>query len=382
MQTILVIEDDRAIRGAIVDILELEGYHALSAADGLTGVALAREKRPDLIICDIMMPFLDGYGVLAHLRKHAETATIPFIFLTARTTPNDVRYGMNLGADDYLTKPFKAEELLSTLQARLERHARLTDKLQRRVDELHNNLLSVLPHELNTPLHGMMAGIELLKDEYGSLEPSDVEELIWVIHQSALRMRRLVSNSLLHAELDSMTAAADEIWRFAPNVSVAVTIESAARQEAASAARVADLHVEVQDAVIHISPAHLSKIVEETLNNAFKYSKFGTRVKVAGYPMQGAYWLTIKDYGMGMSAEQIAATGAFQQFQRKRHEQQGLGLGLEISQRLLALYGGKLLLESVLGEHTTVRIMLPLTNSGGSPAVEARQPVYTTPNSA
>src|SRR6188474_131682 len=101
MQTILVIEDDRAIRGAVVDILELEGYRVLSAQDGVAGVALALQERPSLIVCDIMMPYLDGYGVLSQLRKHAETAIIPFIFLTARGTANDVREGMNLGADDY-----------------------------------------------------------------------------------------------------------------------------------------------------------------------------------------------------------------------------------------------------------------------------------------
>src|SRR4051812_11942199 len=185
MQTILVIEDDKAIR----------------AADGLAGVALAREEWPTLIVCDIMMPYLDGYGVLAQLRKHAETASIPFIFLTARTTENDIRQGMNLGADDYLTKPFRAEELLRAIQARIARQALLLEKLQRRVDELHRNLLSVLPHELNTPLHGILAGIEFLREEKGTLEAADIDQLLWIIQQSALRMRRLVSNSLLHNDL-------------------------------------------------------------------------------------------------------------------------------------------------------------------------------------
>jgi CheY-like chemotaxis protein len=112
MPTILVIEDDSAIKEAISDILELAGFQVLSADDGLAGVSLAREQRPDLIICDIVMPFLDGYGVLAKLRQYPQTATIPFVFLTARTTQADMRQGMRLGADDYLTKPFSGENSL------------------------------------------------------------------------------------------------------------------------------------------------------------------------------------------------------------------------------------------------------------------------------
>jgi DNA-binding response OmpR family regulator/anti-sigma regulatory factor (Ser/Thr protein kinase) len=371
MQTILVIEDDPGIRAAIVDILELEGYHAFSAEDGVRGVACAREHRPKLIICDIMMPYLDGYGVLSQLRKHAETATIPFIFLTGRTSTDDVRQGMNLGADDYLTKPFGAEELLRTIQARLDRHARLAEKLQRRVDELHNNLLSVLPHELNTPLQSILAGTEFLRDEYASLEPSDIEELLRIVHLSALRMRRLISNSLLHADLGwvATDSTRETVERGATPISVASTIQLVAQQEAAAATREADLHMETQEAEICILQPHLSKIVEEVLNNAFKYSKAGTPVEVVARLEEGELWLVVKNQGRGMRPEEIAAIGAFRQFHRKQYEQQGLGLGLTISQRLLELYQGKLLIESVQGEHTTVRVMLPLAAPTAVPSL-------------
>ncbi len=316
-----------------------------------------------------MMPYLDGYGVLDELRKYAETATIPLIFLTARTTQDNIRLGMNLGADDYITKPFRAEELLQAIQVRIERQTRLAEKLQGRVDELHKNLMSVLPHELNTPLHGILAGIEYLKDEYATLEPSDIEELLYIVHQSALRMRRLVSNSLLHADLRTMWVRGENAPLDQEKVPIAVApvITLASEQEAAAATRETDLHLHLEDATVCILPNHLSKIVEEIVNNAFKYSKSGTPVEITSDCEGDVMWLTIKDRGRGMSGDEIAAIGAYRQFQRKQYEQQGLGLGLVIVQHLLGLYQGELLIESLLGEQTTVRIMLPTMPSENSP---------------
>lgn len=123
MKRILVIEDEPEMLRNMVTLLSMEGFTTLKASDGRSGVDVARRERPDLVICDVMMPSLDGYGVLEALRSHPETTAIPFIFLTAKGEKTDLRAGMNLGADDYLTKPVDADELLAAIQARLERHA-------------------------------------------------------------------------------------------------------------------------------------------------------------------------------------------------------------------------------------------------------------------
>jgi CRP-like cAMP-binding protein len=119
MKKILLIEDNSDVRENISEILVLANYDVITAENGKVGVELAQREKPDLIICDIMMPELDGYGVLHILGKKQETAIIPFIFLTAKTEKTDLRKGMNLGADDYLTKPFDDTELLSAIDARL-----------------------------------------------------------------------------------------------------------------------------------------------------------------------------------------------------------------------------------------------------------------------
>jgi DNA-binding response OmpR family regulator len=120
---ILIIEDNPEVRENTDEILELAGYHVITAPNGKIGVELAQKEKPDLIICDIMMPELDGYGVLHILNKNPETAGIPFIFLTAKTEKTDIRKGMNLGADDYLTKPFDDTDLLNAIEARLRKSA-------------------------------------------------------------------------------------------------------------------------------------------------------------------------------------------------------------------------------------------------------------------
>jgi len=125
MKKILVIEDEPEMRRNLTTILRLEKFRPLSAENGRVGVELAKKENPDLILCDVMMPELDGYGVLAALRAETETVAIPFIFLTAKGEKPEIRAGMNLGADDYLTKPVAKPDLLAAIRSRLERTVQL-----------------------------------------------------------------------------------------------------------------------------------------------------------------------------------------------------------------------------------------------------------------
>jgi DNA-binding NarL/FixJ family response regulator len=135
MKRVLIIEDQLQMRRNIATILEMEGYEVHIAESGVRGVSTAKKIRPDLILCDVMMPELDGYGVLQALREDKETATIPFVFLTARGEKTDLRTGMNLGADDYLTKPVSREELIVALKARLERQRAHDDRRDQEVGD-------------------------------------------------------------------------------------------------------------------------------------------------------------------------------------------------------------------------------------------------------
>ncbi len=137
MRTILLIEDNREMRENTTEILELAGFKVFSAENGKTGVDLAIKNIPDIIVCDIMMPELDGYGVLHILSKNSITAGIPFIFLTAKAEKDDFRKGMNLGADDYVTKPFNDVELLDAIETRLRKNENLKKEYSKNMDGLN-----------------------------------------------------------------------------------------------------------------------------------------------------------------------------------------------------------------------------------------------------
>lgn len=130
MKRILIIEDQAPMRRNLALMLEMEGFEVLTAENGKVGVEIALQRQPDLIVCDVMMPELDGHGVIQTLRAADATSTTPFIFLTARIDQGDVRIGMNFGADDYLAKPVMREDLLAAVEARLARAAAVSARVQ------------------------------------------------------------------------------------------------------------------------------------------------------------------------------------------------------------------------------------------------------------
>ncbi len=140
MQKVLLIEDNMDVRENTAEILRLANYEVATAENGKTGIATANEFLPDIVICDIMMPEMDGYAVLRQLNKNTGTAGVPFIFLTAKTSRADVREGMNLGADDYLTKPFEEKELLDAIQSRLQKRDFLKAEIAKNLAGINNFL--------------------------------------------------------------------------------------------------------------------------------------------------------------------------------------------------------------------------------------------------
>jgi two-component system, OmpR family, alkaline phosphatase synthesis response regulator PhoP len=193
---ILVIEDEIQICSNIQEILTLSDFLAMTANNGLEGLRLAKAEKPDLICCDVMMPELDGYGVLTALRQDPVTESIPVIFLTAKVDRGDLRYGMELGADDYLTKPFSPEELLKTIRVRLARIEKLTlirqqyeqehqqntklkqqiqtnsQKLQesQQLADMCNEVLQKLLQDLSNPLSNINMAIYMLKQAKSDVE--------------------------------------------------------------------------------------------------------------------------------------------------------------------------------------------------------------------
>lgn len=355
---VLVIDDTEEIRMIITESLNLYGFITLSAEDGGTGIEMARRHIPDVIICDINMPNMDGYATLTALRQEEATATIPFVFLSGASDKINMRRGMELGADDYLTKPFTHKELMAAVGARLEKQADLQRQSEKKLDELRGNITMALPHELRTPLNGILGLANIMIDDYASMPPEEVLESAKYIHESASRLHRLIENFLLHSQIELMASEKKKIETASNSTPLAIeqTIPEIARKVAARFKREADLVLEAGCGTLLIPADHFKKIVEELIDNAFKFSEAGKHVRISTSMSGHSFLLTIQDQGRGMTREQLSAIGPHMQFQRKTFEQQGSGLGLIIAKRLTELLGGQIVIESNPGLGTTIRI--------------------------
>lgn len=371
-KTILVIEDDPLIQEVIQDVLALEGYRTLAADNGAVGVKLALAHQPNLILCDVAMPEMDGYEVLTTLQRQQTTHAIPFIFLTARTAQADLRRGMNLGADDYLAKPCTADELIASISSRLEKQAALKKQSEERLNHLRDNIAKSLPHELYTPLNGILGLAEVLVQEAETIERSEIKEFAESIHTSALRLHHLMQNFLLYTKLELLAHNPDQVQflqaQATPNPNQIIT--TVAAQTAVQFERDSDLRCELLAGSnslperladsLQMAETHWQKIIEELVSNACKFSEPLQPVIVESTVQANCLSLRVTNLGRGMTADQIASLGAYMQFERLSYEQQGTGLGLIIVKRLVELYSGSFEIDSLPGNSTTVTVTVPL----------------------
>ncbi len=361
MTKVLAIEDESIIRENLVELLEMENFEVFAAENGQQGVELALKHQPDLILCDVMMPELDGYGVLDRLRQNSATATIPFIFLTALSDKTATRKGMELGADDYLTKPFSHQDLLNAIASRLRKQQVISQKSQAQLDQLRDNIIHSLPHELRTPLNGILGFSELLMMEIDDLDRAEISDMAEQIQTSAQRLYRLTQNYLLYAELELIASQPERVKALrqeSPSDLDAIATEVAQRY-GEKYNRSENLCLNVQPATATISIARFQKMLEEVIDNAFKFSQGGTPIEMSVSQETENAIVTVSNQGRGIKEDQIANIGAYMQFERKLYEQQGSGLGLSIAQRLAELHGGQLILDSIPDRATTVQIILP-----------------------
>src|SRR5512140_2531494 len=211
MRKILVIDDEEWLREMVRMALNERGFEVLEAENGATGVEVARRELPDLILCDVNMEKVDGYLTLSALRNEPATAAIPFILMTGLADNAGMRHGMELGADDYLPKPFSIEELYAAVEARLKKAQALRQEAEKKLTDLRDSISMALPHELRTPLNGILAYGEMLAAEAGTIPAKEVAEMGQVIHDSGKRLERLIENFLIYAQIELLGADAQKI---------------------------------------------------------------------------------------------------------------------------------------------------------------------------
>src|SRR5437773_1383597 len=265
MPKILVIDDDDALREIVEISLEHAGFEVTQADNGVAGVQQACAQLPDLILCDIRMERMDGYRTLAALRQDTATAPIPVILMTGMADTAGMRQGMELGADDYLSKPFEVLQLLAAVNARLKKHQTVRELAERKLADLRSNISLALPHELLTPLNGILGFSDILIADHTRLASGEIVSMAEAIRDSAKRLHRLIENFLIFAQIELLQAAQLHALREGQTLDARVPIERVARTRAERAGRTGDLVLALGAGSAAISEDYFTKIVDELL---------------------------------------------------------------------------------------------------------------------
>jgi len=354
MTKILVVEDSNEVRNNISQLLTIKGYDVEIAENGKIGLEKVNKVVPDLIISDIMMPEMDGHLFFSELKKCSRTALIPFIFLTAKASPEAMRQGMKEGADDYLIKPFRANDLFDAVEARLNKKI----KWQSKIDGITSHLSDYVPHELRTPLVSILGFSDLMLDDFNNLTDEEKIEMLRMIKLSSKKLYKTIEKFILYADF---VLNSNEEYKATNNnganiINSKKIISEVANENVKSEDRLGDLKMNLTDAKINIDKEYFVFILEELIENAMKFSSKGKIIEISSEIIEDKLFINIKDNGRGMTIEEINSIEPFVQHRRKHFEQPGIGLGLVVVKKLVSLYGGEINFESVKDTHTSVTL--------------------------
>ncbi|MBN1115963.1 MAG: response regulator [Bacteroidales bacterium] len=358
MKKILIIEDEENIRDSISDILTFHDFQTYKAKDGKEGIYLALEQKPDLILCDIMMPQMDGYKVLEVLKSNSDFVYIPFIFLTAKTAREDFREGMSLGADDYIFKPFTADELVNSINTRLAKVSTIKDEAQKQLQKVIKELNESSSHDFNTPLNGIIGLSELLLHQVDHYSKEKISNFIQGINEAGKKLKIVLENILLYKQLVAVkhNEISDSLFFEGEYALFEDIVARDLYDIADDFGRTDDLLIALQEATLNISKRSFNKIIEEVLSNAFKFSTNEKPVSVIGKIKKEKYTVEIIDFGVGFNSLDVDKIAPFTKFNTGELAQDGNGLGLFIAKTLIELRKGTLNIVSEINGQTTVKL--------------------------
>jgi signal transduction histidine kinase len=358
---IMVVEDNPAMNTAICDVLEFNGFKIISAFNGKAALELMAEQRPDLVLCDIMMPQMDGYTLLQHTRADARLRTLPFIFLTARTSNDDRRRAKSIGIEDYLTKPFDPDDLLISVKNALRRAESVAEETQHQLDEMRNQIVAVLQHEFRTPLTLVLGYAEFLQ-ETSSVEDLVLEDLrssAAAILEGGHRLQKLIEGFLLLADMQGRTNFEGEV-----ELLDCYQLLYAAMSEVHQLANEARLSIQIvgeDDIKILGSERHLRDAIKRMLDNAIRYRRpDSAHVWLSLIREEGYMGISVQDEGIGIAPDLLVQLSMpFAQVDRRNRDQPGAGLSLALIQQVARLHGGDLTIDSEQGKGSAFTLWLP-----------------------
>ena len=358
MYTILVVEDDREIRTNLTALLEYNDYKVISAENGKEGFKMAIALEPDLILSDIRMSEVDGLELLKKIRQNASTELTPFLFLTAKAGQEEMRYGMSAGADDYIAKPYNADDLLSTISKRLYRHNHYLSAIK----EFNDVLMKKVPHELRTPLVAILGLSELIYESYERFDKKEIKEMAGIILNSGNRLHRRIEKFLRYSELLQQEEAvllnkgSDKFYyEFNPKDEIEYL-----GKYSGIYGRKKDMNICFEKATLKIEENLMEILLNELLENSLKFSSPGSRVTVTG-KVHGEFYI-IRFLNNGANIEKVYSEKVkpFNQFNMRLSNKEGLGLGLAMVKKIVELSKGFLSFDVIEKKFSVVTVGITL----------------------
>jgi len=357
MKKLLIIEDDVDLRTNLKELLEAEGFNVKTANDGLEGYELIIKNQFDLIICDIYMPRMDGKELLNKLQEEKAIPSTSFVFLTARADMSELREGMTSGADDYLVKPFKAEELLKSINVRMQKREESTNQ----VSNMRDTMIRKIPHELRTPLVGILGFSEVIENDIENLSKEELRQMAQCIRKSGMRLHRRIEKFLTFADLSAQEKSNHEISTDKFEIEEEL-LKAFLNDILIEFDRSEDVIFDLEDAQIMISADQYVLILRELLENAIKFSQKGSGIIIMGRKNDKFYKTRVIDAGKGIPEKYLKEIGPFNMFSDNKDTAEGSGLGLAIVKRLIELVDGYLKVESKENSITKIEFGISIIN--------------------
>lgn len=343
MRTILVIDDDLPMLLGLRALLERSGYNVISSENSMAGIKLAKAALPDLIVCDIMMPMMDGYKVRKEISEHPLTNNIPFLFLSARASQTDKLRGFDGDVDDYVTKPFDPRELVARIAAVFRRQEK--DKLEamhevnHQIERIQNEISHNISHELRTPLTQILMSLELiLRDKYDN--PEELKSFVEIALSQSQQLNGLINDLIF---LNGIDMGRTPCLRQLVDITYDFMTPISTRQELYKEKNI-QVNINVDKEVLIHAPRHeFRQAVSHLVDNSLKFSPPTTSILVdLAANGQGGCVLTVTDYGPGIPAElrEKVFERYFQISQGDTRLYGGLGVGLTIAQTIAQCLGG------------------------------------------
>jgi len=371
MVKILVIEDEAPIRDEVMDWLEYEGYEVIGAENGKTGLQAMQDEPPDLIICDIAMPEMNGHELLVEVRSDPQLSRIPFVFVTASAEREAVRRGMDMGADDYLTKPFTHAEVLNAVRSRLDKRATQELQFQNRVNDLETaiseerekhllktRLMAMFSHDFRNPLTAILSSSGILRSYLDELPRDQLDQHFDRIDRSVRLLIQMLDDMLTVGEMEAghleFTPQSVDLNAFVLGILDEFRLID---QKKHGLQFKSDLNAQIK-----ADPKLLRQILTNLLSNAVKYSPTGSEITVTVARNETHIELIVEDQGVGIPKDSLSHV--FEPFYRAANAKnvKGSGLGLSIVHDCVKCHKGTIRVDSRIGKGTQVFVEIPHTD--------------------